>query len=94
MWPLAAQYVPWMLVSRLTFIYHFFASVPFMIFCLVYVIRHLEGIYPVVRRLVPAYLGLVFLLFLMYYPILSGMLVSKSYVEHFLRWFPGWNFYI
>ncbi|MFH0802245.1 MAG: glycosyltransferase family 39 protein [bacterium] len=91
---LAAQYVPWMLVPRLTFIYHFFASVPFMIFCLVYVIRHLEEIYPVVRRLVPAYLGLVFLLFLMYYPILSGMLVSKSYVEHFLRWFPGWNFYI
>lgn len=91
---LAAQYVPWMLVSRLTFIYHFFASVPFMIFCLVYVIRHLEGIYPVVRKLVPAYLGLVFLLFLMYYPILSGMLVSKSYVEHFLHWFPGWNFYV
>jgi Gpi18-like mannosyltransferase len=91
---LGAQYVPWMLVPRLTFIYHFFASVPFMIFCLVYVIRYLEGSFPLVRRLVPVYLGLVFLLFLMFYPILSGMLVSKSYVEHCLRWFPGWNFYI
>jgi dolichyl-phosphate-mannose-protein mannosyltransferase len=37
---LASNYLPWVIVPRkLTFIYHFFASVPFIIFCIVYLIN-------------------------------------------------------
>lgn len=91
---MCANYVPWMLVARLTFIYHFFAMLPFMIFCIVYVIRHLKETNPG-SNLNPAIYGyhaVVFLLFVMFYPILSGAVVSRSYVDHALKWFSSWIF--
>lgn len=90
---LGAQYIPWMLVPRLTFIYHFFAAIPFVIFCIVYCIRQFELKWPVLRPVVYGYLLLVLILFAGFFPILSGMLVSKAYVKNFLKWFGGWYFY-
>ncbi|MEX2461238.1 MAG: glycosyltransferase family 39 protein [Paenibacillaceae bacterium] len=91
---MVANYVPWMLVARLTFIYHFFAMLPFMIFCIVYVIRHLKEVIPsqAMKGAVVGYHAIVLLLFLMFYPILSGAVVSRSYVDHFLKWFHSWIF--
>lgn len=37
----AMQYCPWMLVTRCTFIYHFFTSVPFVILMIVYCFEHI-----------------------------------------------------
>lgn len=37
----ALQFCPWMLVTRCTFIYHFFTAVPFVILMIVYCISHL-----------------------------------------------------
>jgi hypothetical protein len=91
---MCANYVPWMLVARLTFIYHFFAMLPFMIFCIVYVIRHLRETNPssIMKNAVYGYQAIVLLLFLMFYPILSGAVVNRSYVDHFLKWFSSWVF--
>ena len=36
------------------------------------------------------YLGAVSALFAMFYPILSGTAISKSYVATYLRWFQSW----
>ena len=33
---LILQYAPWILIDRVCFIYHFFTSVPFLIFMIVY----------------------------------------------------------
>jgi dolichyl-phosphate-mannose-protein mannosyltransferase len=75
---------------------------PFMIFCIVYVIRHLKEINPssnVIRFLkllitiaIYWYFAVVLLLFLMFYPILSGAVVSRWYVDHALKWFSSWIF--
>jgi Gpi18-like mannosyltransferase/predicted membrane-bound dolichyl-phosphate-mannose-protein mannosyltransferase len=91
---MCANYVPWMLVARLTFIYHFFAMLPFLIFCIVYVIRHLKEKYPsgFMNKIIYGYYAAVFLLFLVFYPILSGVIVNRSYVTHFLTWFKSWIF--
>jgi dolichyl-phosphate-mannose-protein mannosyltransferase len=89
---LAAEYLPWIGVPRLTFIYHFFASVPFVILCITYVIKHWREHAGLTPRAVYVYLGAVLLLFVMFYPVLSGAAVSKAYVDHFLRWFPSWIF--
>ena len=37
----ALQYCPWMLVTRCTFIYHFFTSVPFVILMIVYCVKYI-----------------------------------------------------
>jgi dolichyl-phosphate-mannose-protein mannosyltransferase len=91
---MCANYVPWMLIARLTFIYHFFAMLPFMIFCIVYVIRHVKESNPRsnLDPLVYSYYAVVLGLFIMFYPILSGATVSRSYVDYTLKWFSSWVF--
>lgn len=88
-----AQYLPWVGVPRLTFIYHYFATVPFLIFSLVYAIKWLESRYKRQCYATYVYLGVVVVLFAMFYPILSGMVVSKWYVGTFLKWFDSWTFF-
>lgn len=87
-----SQYVPWMLVPRETFLYHYFAMVPFMILAIVYIMKLLDSKYPEARYMRYAYVAVAALLFVMFYPVLSGMQVSKDYVDVVLRWFPSWVF--
>ncbi|OMF31824.1 phospholipid carrier-dependent glycosyltransferase [Paenibacillus sp. FSL H8-0548] len=87
-----AQYVPWMLVSRLTFLYHYFAMVPFIILSLVYMFKVMEEKWPSFKLVRNLFLIGSIVLFVLFYPALSGMTVSSWYVEHVLRWFPSWLF--
>ncbi|MGO4345977.1 phospholipid carrier-dependent glycosyltransferase [Paenibacillus sp. MCAF9] len=87
-----AQYVPWMLVTRLTFLYHYFAMVPFIILSLVYMFKIIEEKRPNFKLIRNVFVAVAILLFVMYYPALSGMTVKTWYVEHVLRWFPSWLF--
>ena len=91
---MCANYVPWMLVPRLTFIYHFFAMVPFLIFCIVYMIRQFQEKYPTreMKFATYSYLGIVMLLFVLFYPVLSGAIVNRSYAVNYLKWFSTWVF--
>lgn len=90
---LAAQYVPWMFVTRAVFIYHFFASTPFLVCFVIYAMRDLEGRYRWFAHISHAYLAVCLLLFVAFYPVLTGVEVSKFYVETFLRWFDSWVFW-
>lgn len=87
-----AQYLPWMLVPRLTFIYHYFPSVPFVVLMLVYCAadrkQHMSP--ERFRILVGLYAACVVGLFCLFYPVLSGQTVSLSFVEHVLRWMDSW----
>jgi dolichyl-phosphate-mannose-protein mannosyltransferase len=87
-----SQYVPWMLVPRETFLYHYFAMVPFMILSLVYVMKLLDSVYTKARYVRYIFVAAALLLFIGFYPVLSGMEVSGNYVNNILRWFPSWVF--
>ncbi|MEF2966096.1 glycosyltransferase family 39 protein [Paenibacillus sp. M1] len=87
-----AQYIPWMLVSRETFLYHYFAMVPFMVLAIVYTAKVIEERVPRLGWIRKWYMALAVLLFIAFYPALSGMPVSSFYVEHILRWFLSWVF--
>ncbi|MDD5603385.1 MAG: phospholipid carrier-dependent glycosyltransferase [Eubacteriales bacterium] len=88
----AFQYLPWIFISRVVFIYHFFSTVPFVILSIVYIIKTILEKYPRKKYYIYAYLGLAGVLFAMFYPVLSAMEVSRPYVDYVLRWFPGWDF--
>lgn len=88
---LLCQYLPWVGIHRLAFIYHFFSTVPFLILCLVAALRYLEQRFPGFRVITWGYLGLAAGLFILFYPVLSGLQVSQAYVAS-LRWFPTWFF--
>ena len=90
---IAFQYLPWIGVKRIAFIYHFFSTTPFLILSIVYVLKYLNERYSKAKYFIYCYLILVILLFIMFYPVLSGMEVSKNYVESYLRWFKGTWFF-
>ncbi|ACS98765.1 glycosyl transferase family 39 [Paenibacillus sp. JDR-2] len=88
-----SQYLPWMLVPRLTFLYHYFAMVPFMIMAIVYIFTRIEDGRENKKWIRWVYAGIAVVLFIMYYPVISGMEVSKEYVMIALRHFDSWVFY-
>lgn len=106
------QMLFWIPITRLTFIYHYFPMVPFLVLMIGYSInllyeraKDLGDAEPVLfgavrkvkigskRSVMYAsfiYAGLAIVLFIMFYPVLSGHAVSVDYVTHFLKWFSSW----
>lgn len=85
-----AQFLPWVFVTRTTYIYHYFPSVPFVILMVVYSIKKLVGNSKKKRYVVYGYVAAAVILFIMFYPVLSGYPVDRSYVINWLRWLNGW----
>ena len=71
------------------FIYHYFATLPFLILALVYALRRISGTYKHGKQCVYAYVALCVAAFFLLYPIMTGVLVSRSY-NLFLQWLPNW----
>lgn len=87
------QFLPWVLISRATFIYHYFPSVPFIILALTYMIQKLEARYTGWRWLKWGIMGAALVLFALYYPVLSGTPVASGYIRA-LQILPTWTFMI
>lgn len=86
-------YLPWVLVSRLTFIYHYFASVPWIIIAtalgLKYMARHAKRLsYALAAVLAVAAIAL----FIAFYPLASGIEVPRAWCDA-VNWFEGWMWY-
>lgn len=88
-----AQLLPWVLVTRLTFAYHYFPSSVFMLLALCHVWERLkqQGIFRWQRSMY-AVTGVCAGLFVAYYPVLTGLRTAIWYTRGFLRWFPSWPF--
>ena len=98
-----AQYLPWAIAPRrLTFIYHYLPCVPFLALAAGYAFdRWLAHAAPGPREAgrLPAPLlalwasvVLAALLFALYLPLLTGLVVPRSYAGA-LRWLKTWVFY-
>ena len=82
-----AQYLPWVLVPRSMFIYHYFASLPFIILATMLVVSYIKS-EKLRNGLMTGLLLSALALFIMFYPYASGMTVSTQYMA-FLKWFPN-----
>lgn len=92
-----AQYLPWVFVTRITFIYHYFPSVIFVVLMIVHSLICLQQEQRdrlLTKRkfltLMLIYGAAVFGLFLLFYPVLTGQPVEADYVNRWLRWFDSW----
>jgi len=88
-----SEYLPWILITRETFIYHYFATVPFLILLISVLAKYLIERTKHGKKAVFIYLGLCLVLFVMFYPVTTGTEVSRWYSDTFLRWLPSWPFY-
>jgi len=82
------NFLPWALISRLTFIYHYFPSVPFVVLLITWFFRR----YLNRTALIVGYLTVVIGLFAFFYPVLSGWPMRVEFVHRWLTWLPGWVF--
>ena len=86
-----AQLLPWMPVARCTFIYHYFPSVPFVVLMVAYAVVLLVKDESKRIKVMVAVCTVCVLLFVMFYPVLSGQAVAVEYVKSFLKWFETWQ---
>lgn len=81
--------VPWLFISRYTFLYHYYPSLPFLAL--------MTGVWAEERggkgkAVLLCCVVCSAALFVMFYPIISGMKVETRYVVRWLQWLPGWKF--
>ena len=88
-----ANLLPWVLVSRLTFAYHYFPSTVFLVLAIGYLfadLRRHDQCWPVS---VGSFAGVTVLLFCIFYPVLAGVPRTAGYSRVFLKWFSDtWPF--
>lgn len=84
------QWLPYALITRCTFFYHFYINVPLLCLASAYFLNkswnsrsgEITGL---------AYLIVVAALYVLFYPVISGSPVARSFIEC-LRWFNSWKF--
>ena len=87
-----AQLLPWVLVPRLTFAYHYFPCTVFLVLSLSYVfslVRHGGKRWKVY---IGGFAAVSAAVFIMFYPALSGMKVNNTLASKLLGWLPTWPF--
>ncbi|MCI8537291.1 MAG: phospholipid carrier-dependent glycosyltransferase [Oscillospiraceae bacterium] len=87
------QLVPWMVIGRTTFEYHYFPSILFLVLALAFVMDGmLERGGARGRKFCYGAVGVSVGLFVMFYPVLSGIPTPVWYTTNLLKWFPSWPF--
>ena len=114
-----AQFLPWMLVPRGTYIYHYFACVPVIILCIMKMMDMIEIAHDkqnaemkeqrpnerngkkadallkkrgVIYWVLPLYVLVCFVLFVLFFPYASGIDVPIKWLD-MMKWFPSWLWY-
>ncbi len=89
-----SQLLPWLLIGRITFAYHYFPSILFLVMALAWVFNDLarREVQTNWRPAVYGVTGGAVALYALFYPVLVGISIPLWYSSHLLRWFPSWPF--
>lgn len=86
-----SQYLPWVVAPRkITFIYHYFSCIPFLILMVGILFRYWEENNLISRKFTNIFLMVFLTLFIIYYPLLSGLEVPRVYLN-ILQLLPRWE---
>ncbi|OXS56155.1 hypothetical protein B1A99_20505 [Cohnella sp. CIP 111063] len=86
-------YVPWMIAPRsITFLYHYFPMVPLLILSIVWMLRWFEERSYNGRRVTLAFGIAAAGLFVWFYPVYTGITISREWMNVMIRWLPSWGF--
>ena len=84
-----ANYLPWTLVPRCTFQYHFFPTVPFIILAAVFLVMRLEERGELPRKAKWIWLAAAGCFFLLLLPACSGIPMPRLYARFLEYVLPG-----
>ena len=93
-----SQILPWVPVYRIAFIYHYFPNVSFLVLMIAYAIkssrifehRYVTAFFGSRKNVAISFAVACFALFVLFYPVLTGIPISREFVDIYLRWFPSW----
>lgn len=86
-----AALLPWVLVTRCVFAYHYYPSIPFLILAIVYTAQLIIKKYNSGEKMIVVYVALCIFLFILFMPVLTGFTTESGYVR-LLQWLPSWYF--
>ena len=84
------SWLPYILIGRATYIYHYYLSVPLLCLALAYFINKYWH-KPAGKVAAIVLFTATVALFIAFYPVISGAPASTDYI-HNLKWFPSWFF--
>lgn len=87
-----SQFMPWWFVTREVFIYHYFATVPFLIILIVYWLKNIESDFRYGKQFMWGFVIACGVMFAVFYPVITGIPFDTDYITA-LRWLPSWPFY-
>lgn len=83
-------WLPYLFIGRVMFMYHYFPTLPFIMLAIVALVKFItEKIKN--NSFYLFYVAIVILLFVCFYPVISGMLTTTDYIDS-IRWFSSWIF--
>jgi dolichyl-phosphate-mannose--protein O-mannosyl transferase len=85
-----SAFVPWLLVTRCVFSYHFYPSSCFLILAIVYLFSKIMD-KPAGKRFIQIFLAAYVILFFMFLPVTAGFGTTLPYIK-FMEWIPSWYF--
>ena len=85
-----SSFVPYIFIGRIMFMYHYFITLPFMMLAIVSFIKWITEKYKS-DKVYWLYIGVVIIMFWVFYPVVSGMNISDDYINS-LKWFSSWIF--
>lgn len=85
----AAPMLPWILISRSSFLYHYYPSLPFAALMLG---LWTEQAGKKGRLLLGVCAAAAILLFVLFYPVIAGRPMDAAYAAKWLEWLPAWKF--
>lgn len=85
----AAQYIPWMSVKRITFIYHYLPAILFVFLMMAYTMQHIKERRSWGKKAITLYLVIAIACFFLFFPVISGIPINKDYGLR-LRWLKDW----
>jgi dolichyl-phosphate-mannose--protein O-mannosyl transferase len=90
-----SQLLPWIPITRILFIYHYFPSTLFLVLATALVFNTiLDSGKGMMKQAVYGYTAIAGVLFIKFYPGLTGLPVPAWYFQNLLRWMPqSWPFW-
>ena len=73
-------WLPYVFIGRIMFMYHYFPVLPFMMLSIVVLIKDIEEKIKF-KKIYLIYILLIISVFVYFYPVVSGMVVSEKYIE-------------
>ena len=84
------NWLPYLLIGRVMFMYHFFPTLPFVMLAIVAFVKWITEKFKN-NSFYIFYVSVVILFFILFYPVISGMITSSDYIDS-LKWLSTWIF--